>query len=199
MVVCVELLTAVVVIVNVALVLPLVTVTFAGTPAADELELKETAMPAPGAAPLNVTVPWDVFPPVTLVGFTLRETRVGRGLTVNVAVTVTPPETAEITVDVWLVTELVLTVNVAVVLPAGTVTLDGTPAADELALNDTTMPPLGAGPLNVTVAWEVLPAITLVGFRPRETRIGKTVIVAVATLLLYVSSLAMYVKLSFPT
>lgn len=42
-------------------------------------------------------------------------------------------------------------VNVALVLPAGTVTLAGTVAAGESSLSDTTAPPLGAGPLKVTV------------------------------------------------
>ena len=59
----------------------------------------------------------------------------------------------------------VVTVNVALVLPAPTVTLDGTPATPLLSLaNATDAPPLGAGPFNVTVPWEVDPPITLAGF-----------------------------------
>ena len=42
-------------------------------------------------------------------------------------------------------------VNVVLVLPAGTVTLAGTLAAVELSLSETTIPPLGAAPLNVIV------------------------------------------------
>jgi hypothetical protein len=42
-------------------------------------------------------------------------------------------------------------VNLALVLPAVTVTEAGTLADEELSLNDTITPPLGAGLLNVTV------------------------------------------------
>ena len=71
--------------VNVAVVAPAATVTDAGTVALVELELKVTAMPPEGAAPLSVTVPVELVPPRTDVGETERETRDG-GLTVNVAV-----------------------------------------------------------------------------------------------------------------
>jgi hypothetical protein len=50
----------------------------------------------------------------------------------------------------------VFTVKLALVAPAGTVTLDGTVAAPVLLLErDTTAPPLGAGPLIVTVPWRI--------------------------------------------
>jgi hypothetical protein len=46
----------------------------------------------------------------------------------------------------------VVIVNVALVLPAGTVTVDGTLAADGVSLlSDIATPPLGAGPVSVTV------------------------------------------------
>jgi len=55
-------------------------------------------------------------------------------------------------------------VNEAVVLPAGTVTLEGTVATAVLLLaTPTTVPPEGAAAVNVTVAVEVAPAITSVG------------------------------------
>jgi len=62
---------------------------------------------------------------------------------------------------------LVLTVKVAVVAPAATVTLEGTCAADVLLLeSETTAPPDGAAALNVTVPVEVcVPPVALVGFR----------------------------------
>jgi hypothetical protein len=61
-------------------------------------------------------------------------------------------------------TGLVVIVNTALVLPAGTVTLAGTLAADGVSLlSDIAVPPLGAGPLNVTVPWERIPPKTLVG------------------------------------
>ena len=62
------------------------------------------------------------------------------------------------------VTLLVVTVNVALLAPAATVTLAGTVAAAVLSLErETAAPPLGAGPLRVTVPAEGDPPITLIG------------------------------------
>jgi hypothetical protein len=70
-------------------------------------------------------------------------------------------------------TALVLTVNVTLLAPAATVTLDGTRAAVVLLLESATCaPPVGAGPLNVTVPVEEFPPVTLVGFRESEERDG---------------------------
>src|SRR5947209_10320106 len=70
-------------------------------------------------------------------------------------------------------TGVVLTVKVAVVPPAGTVTLAGTVAAPVLLLDRlTTAPPLGAGALSVTVPVEELPPVTLDGLRLREESVG---------------------------
>src|SRR5437867_9781758 len=70
-------------------------------------------------------------------------------------------------------TGVVLTVKVALVLPAGTVTLAGTVAAPVLLLDKlTTAPPLGAGPLSVTVPVEELPPVTLVGLRLSDESVG---------------------------
>ena len=71
--------------------LPLGTETLAGTVAAEVLLLVNvTTAPPVGAEPLKVTVPWDVEPPVTLVGFNVSALAVA-GVTVRVAVLVTPP------------------------------------------------------------------------------------------------------------
>jgi hypothetical protein len=68
-------------------------------------------------------------------------------------------------------TALVLTVNVAVVAPAATVTLEGTLATVVLLLESATIaPPAGAGPLSVTVPAEEFPPVTLVGFSESEER-----------------------------
>ena len=68
-------------------------------------------------------------------------------------------------------TILVLTVNVADVAPAATVTLAGTRAAVVLLLESATCaPPAGAGPLNVTVPVDEFPPTTLVGFSANDER-----------------------------
>jgi len=56
--------------------------------------------------------------------------------------------------------------NVALVAPAGTVMLPGTEAIlAELLERVTLRPPVGAGPLSVTVPVDVAPPFTLVGWR----------------------------------
>ena len=66
--------TALVLIVNVALVAPVATATLAGTRAAVVLLLERaTCAPPAGAGPLNVTVPIDEFPPTTLAGFSATD------------------------------------------------------------------------------------------------------------------------------
>ena len=88
------------------------------------LLLNEITAPDGGAAPFNVAVPVEDEPPVTVLGDNVRESseatlmvRLAVLLTPNVAVTVAEVEDA---------TPMVVTVNVAVRLPAATVTLAGT-------------------------------------------------------------------------
>src|SRR5260370_6779436 len=83
--------------------------------------------------------------------------------------------------EVDAATALVLTVNVALLAPAGTVTVAGTVAAAVLLLvRLTTAPPLGAGPLSVTVPVEGFPPVTLTGFRPSKERVAGGVTVSEA-------------------
>ena len=80
---------------------------------------------------------------------------------------------AEIVTEVETRTTEVLTVNVALVAPAGTVTLEGTLAAPLLLESATCTPPAGAGALSVTVPVEdCTPPITLVGLSVSEERVG---------------------------
>lgn len=75
------------------------------------------------------------------------------GVMVMLACTVLFPRVAVMVTAVLLRTNplLVLTVKVALVAPAGTVTLDGTIANVLLLLNPTVLPPEGAAALKVTV------------------------------------------------
>ena len=81
---------------------------------------------------------------------------------------------------------MVVMVKLAVVAFAATVTLAGAVAADVLLLERViTAPPVGAGPLRVTVPAEDVPPITDRGLRPTELRIaGVTASVAVCVVLL---------------
>jgi hypothetical protein len=90
------------------------------------------------------------------------------GFTVSKVVLVVPPYEAEMVTGVAAVTALVVTVNVALVAPAATVTLAGTAAADALLDRETTAPPLGAAPLSVTVPVDDAPPLTLVGLSSIE-------------------------------
>ena len=165
--------TALVVIVNGALVAPAGTVTLAGTEATDGLLLESaTCAPPAGAGAFNVTVPVEFCrPPITVVGFSVSEDRTG-GITVSVVVWIAPPEDAEIVTGVEAATALVVAVNVVLLAPAGTVTLPGTVAAGLLLDSVTGAPPAGAGPFSVTVPVELLPPVTVVGFTPSEETTG---------------------------
>jgi hypothetical protein len=174
--------TGVVVIVKVALVAPPATVTLAGTCATDvSLLCNVTTAPVLGAAPVNVTVPVELLPPTTDVGLLVIEDKVA-ALMLRVAVLLTPC-VAVITVEVLLATGNVVMVKFADVLPAGTVTEAATVAAVVLLLcRDTLTPPVGAGPVKVTVPVEALPPVTLVGLTVTDVRLtgdGVTVKVVV--------------------
>lgn len=91
----------------------------------------------------------------------------------RVAVRVVLLYVAEIVAEVETRTADVLTVNVALVAPAGTVTLAGTLAAPLLLESKTCAPPAGAGALSVTVPVDdCMPPTTLPGFSVSEATVG---------------------------
>jgi hypothetical protein len=82
--------------------------------------------------------------------------------------------------DVDAATALLVTLNVALVAPAGTVTLAGTVTAALLLESVTCAPPAAAGPLRVTVPVAAAPPVTLAGLTfSAETTGGSTVSEAV--------------------
>jgi hypothetical protein len=155
---------------NVAVLLPAATVTLVGTAATLVLLLESaTAAPPLGAAPLSVTVPFDVFPPTRLVGLTVSDASAGEddacGFTVKVEDLVTPPPETEIVTAVCTLTEVVKMLKPPVVLPAGIVTLPGTEATAGLLLVTGRIRSADGGDATVTVPKELPPAPTVeVGF-----------------------------------
>ena len=76
--------------------------------------------------------------------------------------------------DVEAFTLLVVTANVALLAPAATVTLAGTVAAAVLPLErEMAAPPLGAGPLRVTVPVEGDPPVTLIRLSAIEESVAE--------------------------
>src|SRR5436305_6803925 len=89
---------------------------------------------------------------------------------------------------VAVVTGLVVIGNVAVVVPAGTVTETGTEAAVALLVtSDTTAPPTGAAAPRVTVPVLPAPPVTEAGLRASDDTSGFTVTAAVFVIPLYVA------------
>ena len=74
--------------------------------------------------------------------------------------------------EVEMRTKDVLTVKVALVAPAGTVTLEGTLAAPLSLERKTWAPPAGAGPVRVTVPMEDWPPKTFAGLSVNEATVG---------------------------
>ena len=110
---------------NVAVLEPAAIATLAGTWAAAVLLLdRVTVAPLAGAGPLRVTVPVELFPPITELGLLLTEERAA-ALTVSVVVRVTP-YVPEMVTEVFAETGVVVIVNVALLEPAAIVTLTGT-------------------------------------------------------------------------
>jgi len=144
------------------------------------LDVKATAKPPVGALLLIVTVAVDGVPPATVVGLRVTALTTG-GLTVMVAVLFVVPVAAVIVGVVTVPTARVVTVKVALVWPAATTTDVGTVAAVvAFELRVTVVPPVGAGPLIVTVPVEGDPPVTVVRLRLSAlTRGASTVTLAV--------------------
>ncbi len=130
----------------------------------------DTVAPPAGAGPLRVKVPVAVAPPFIVDGEIASEIS-ETGVTVRFADFVTPPKVAEIVTVRFAAWFVVAMLNVAVVAPAGTVTVAGTvaPAVDASV---TTTPPVGATLASVTVPVTVFPPAIVVGLTETAERRG---------------------------
>ena len=108
-------------------------------------------------------------PPTTFCVFRETKERVGAGPGVTASVVLcVVPSVAVIVAVVAAVTELVVTGNVTLVAPAGTVTLAGTVTALELSERGTTSPPAGAVEFSTTVPVAAVPPVTLALVHPHR-------------------------------
>ena len=135
---------------NVPFVRPWGTVTVAGRVTALLLLDNVTTIPPLADGPVKVTVPAAVPPPVTVVGLKATEASVGAAI-LSVADSAPPPNVAVTVAAEFACTGTVVTANIVVACPPGTVTVDGTPTEPTLLDKLMTHPPVGAKALRVTV------------------------------------------------
>jgi hypothetical protein len=163
--------TEVVVTVKVALVAPVGTVTLAGTETALESSESDTTA-GPGVAAAKVTVPVEELPPTTVAGLTvtaLSTDEVGELMVIGANRIVSPSLAVSWTVVAETLN--VVTVKLALVAPAGTVTLAGTVAEPGRLLDSVMMvPPEGAALASLTVPVDGLPPVTLAGLTVNDER-----------------------------
>lgn len=153
---------------KVAVVASAATVTVAGTVTAEFPELRLITAPPVGAAAARVTVPVGEFPPTSEAGVVLTLAK-SAGFTVTVVVAEVPLSDAVIVTNCGVATDSPVTVKVVEVVPAGTVTVAGTPAEVESELVRVTTSPDGpALPLRATVPLTVVPPTMVDEARPTE-------------------------------
>lgn len=129
-----------------------------------------TEVPTSAPGPLRVIVPVAESPPGTGDGLTVT-VRSLIGLIVIVAVWEDEFNSAVMSADCCSLTPVVLTVNVVLVAPAGTVTELGTVAIKASLDNAIATPPAGAAAPSVMVAVEVAPPTTVVGLTDKEATV----------------------------
>jgi len=144
------------------------------TPQAVLLDNSVTVRPPAGAGWLIMIVPVELLPPVTVLGLRTSPV-VPDAVRTSVPVCVLPLTVAVMWAVVLDVTPVVVTVKVAVVAPAGTLTVAGTVAEAVSEPRLTERPLVGAAELIVSVAVELTPPSTVVGFRVRAVAVGAVI------------------------
>jgi hypothetical protein len=140
----------------------------------------DTIIPPSGAGPFNLTVPVEFFPPATLVGNNVTA-ETADGFTVNGSCFTEAPLLAVIEIGLGFRTARVVMLKVALVSPAGTVTLGGTVATVvSLDVRFTVMPPAYAAAGSVTVPLTTVPLTAVVADKLNVDSTGNTVTVAMA-------------------
>jgi len=140
-----------------------------------------TASPPEGAGAVSVTVPVILLPPVATFADRLTDATQGGGVTVSVADAPAQPFTLELIVaDVLPDPELVDTLKLAEVCPAGTVTVAATWTRALLLARLTTSPPAGAADVRVTVPVTLPPPVTVLFDKLTDATQGGGVTVTVA-------------------
>jgi hypothetical protein len=147
------------------------TVTLTGKVAFALFDDRLTTVPPWPAGPFKVTVPVEVLPPATAAGKSVTVIS-DAGVIVSVAVWLEVPSVPVSIADVRLETPVVVTVNVAELAPAAITTVAGTVAQETLEERWIVAPPVGAGPLSVTVPVEDVPPTTDVGATFTLTIVG---------------------------
>jgi hypothetical protein len=138
----------------------------------------DTIIPPIGAGPFNLTVPVEFLPPATLVGDKVT-VETADGITVNGSCFTEAPLLAVIEIELGFRTASVVILKVALVSPAGTVTLEGTVATVvSLDARFTVMPPAYAAAGSVTVPLTTVPLTALVDDKLKVDSTGNTVKVA---------------------
>jgi hypothetical protein len=171
--------TELVVMANVAVLLPAATVTVAGTVIELALLMRETTAPPVGAAIERVTVPVEVCGYMRIEGATT--TLAGNGpWTVRFAELFVNWSVPVITAVTVVAGRVVAIANVAVEVPAGTTTEEGTVAFVDELLKLTVQPPVGAVDSRVTVPWEDVPPVRLDGLTTTEVRLSAATLNATA-------------------
>lgn len=132
-------------------------------------------VPEGGAFPLKVTVPVLDLPPTTAVGETESELGTG-GLRVRVVETDPTTCLAVIVTERTLATGSVLIVKFTLEAPAVTTTELGTIAFPLVDVRFTSSPPVGAGPVKVTVPVTFVPPVTDDGDTDTLLRMGGLIV-----------------------